>query len=309
MFFAAGGTVVLMDRFDAGEALRLIQKHRLNATFGVPLMLRDLMDSPEFAAADLTSLRLIAYGAQDPTDMMAEVRSAFEARGAGSTATGLDLIHIYGLTEGGPFIAALPPEYSSTDPESIGFPVPGVQVSLQDDEGNEVPDGEPGEICVRSPAVMTRYWRNPEATEAAFRNGWLLTGDIAFCGDGGLLYVVDRKKETIRSAGENVYPKEVEREVLAHPKVRDVAVLGVADDRWDERVVAIVELEPGTTLTLQELREFLRPRLAGFKCPKTLKIVDKIPKTDVGKTAKGVLRETYGGAFARQKAKQAKTTT
>ncbi|HEY8467002.1 MAG TPA: AMP-binding protein [Solirubrobacterales bacterium] len=286
-YFLVGGGAVVLPKFDAEEALAQIQLHRCNGMWAVPLMLRQIIESPSFASADLSSVKLIAYSAYDPSELMIRVLEAFRDRGAKDVRLG----HGYGLTEGGPFVTVLRPEEAEQDPASVGTPVPGLRVALLDADGNEVPRGEVGEVCVRSSGIMEGYWHRPDATADAFRDGWLHTGDLGRINELGHLQIVDRQKDMIRTAGENVFAKEVEMVLMEHPAVLDCAVIGRKDERYDERVTAVIVVSD--EVTEDELREFARERMARFKVPKEFIYVDSIPKTSAGKTAKAELRKRY----------------
>lgn len=286
-YFLVGGAAVILPQFDGGEAVRALERHRGNGMWAVPLMLRQMIEAPEFARADLASVNLIAYSAFDPSGLMLTVLKAFRERGASSVR----IAHGYGLTEGGPFVTILRPEQAEQDPSSVGTPVPGVRVSLLDESGHPVPRGEIGEVCVRSSGVMAGYWNKPDETAEAFRDGWLHTGDLGRINEYGHLQIVDRKKDMIRTAGENVFAKEVESVLMEHPAVADCAVIGRYDERYDESVVAVVVIEKEASD--DELRAFARGQLAGFKVPREFIRVDSIPKTSAGKIAKANLRKQY----------------
>lgn len=286
-YFFVGGATVVLPHFDAGDAVRLIERHRVNGMWAVPLMLQQMIESPAFGGADLASLELIAYSAYDPSELMSSVLARFRERGADS----LRIAHGYGLTEGGPFVSILRPEEAERDPASVGTPVPGVRVALLDANGRAVARGEVGEVCVRSAGVMAGYWNRPEDTAELFRGGWLHTGDLGRINDHGHLQIVDRKKDMIRTAGENVFAKEVESVLLEHDAITDCAVIGRRDDRYEERVVAIVVAS--NEASDDQLTDFARERLAGFKIPREIIRVDSLPKTSAGKTAKADLRKQY----------------
>src|SRR5689334_4104080 len=284
-YFMHGGAAVVMERFDADEAVALIERHRCNGTWATPLVLRQLIETPRFATSDMSSMRLIAFGAFDPSDVMTRVGEAFRERGA----TELAFAHVYGLTEAG-YVTVLRPEESKGRLHSVGKPVAGVKVALLDDEMNPVVPGEPGEICVQSVGLMAGYLNGPEETARAFDRGWLHTGDIGRVDAEGYLYIVDRKKDMIRTGGENVFAKEVEETIITHPGVKDCAVIGLPDADYDERVVAIVVTEDGDGVTEDDIVRHVRERIAGFKSPREVHFVDQLPKTAAGKTAKHELK-------------------
>ena len=288
-FLLMGGTVILLREFDPGVVLDLLARHRVSVVLGVPTMLHALITHERFPATDVSSVRLLYYGAYDPSGIMDRTADAFGAR-EGKVA----FAHTYGLTEAGPFVTWCPPADVFARWGSIGRAMPGVDVALLDDDGNEVAPGEPGEICVRGPR-MSGYWRNDEATAAALAGGRLHTGDIAVADADGFLTIVDRKKDMIRTGGQNVWSKEVEDCLAHHPGVVDAAVIGVQDPVFEEQVVAVVvPREAGTPELADDLAAFVRERLAGYNTPRRVEFVDEFPRTAVGKVRKHVLRERFG---------------
>jgi acyl-CoA synthetase (AMP-forming)/AMP-acid ligase II len=261
-----GCTVHLHDSFDADAVAADIENHRVTTTQVVPTMVSWLLDA---APRDLSSLRLIWYAsAPMPVELLRRGLERF----------GPIFIQGYGQTESGPLATVLPP--ADHDPESerlgsAGRAVPGVEVRIDD-----------GEICIRSPWLMSGYWRAPELTAETLQDGWLRTGDLGRIDDLGYLYVVDRKKDMIISGGENIYPREVEEVLFAHPGVREAAVIGVPDEVWGESVRAVVVGD----VVPEELIAFCRARLAGYKCPKSVELRAELPKTPSGKVLKRELR-------------------
>jgi long-chain acyl-CoA synthetase len=282
-----GASALLVERFDPVESLRLAERHRCTILFGAPPMFVAWLDVPE-GDIDLSSVRLAVSGA---APLPGEVMEAFSRR------FGISIWEGYGLTETSPAVTtnALGP---APKPSSIGLPLPGVEVRLEDDQGEEVVEGDPGEIVVRGPNVFKGYWGREEDTEAAFREGWFRTGDVAYRDEEGYLFLVDRKKDLVIVSGFNVYPKEVEEVLAAHPKVAEAAVVGIPDDRTGEAVKALVVPEPGATVTEDELVEYCRGYLARFKCPRVVEFVDELPKHATGKVLRRALRgeEILGGA-------------
>lgn len=287
LYFMQFGSAVIVDRFEPKTAIEAIALHRCNGMFGVPVVLRQMVESPAWTGADLSSMRLIAYANYDPSSYILKVVDALRERGAKS----IGIANAYGLSESGPYITILRPEDALERPRSIGTPVPGARVALLDEHMNEVAPGAIGEICVRTPAVMSGYLNRPEATEAAFAGGWLHTGDLGRVDDDGFLHLVDRQKDMIRTGGENVYAKEVENVLVEHPGVRECAVIGLPDDDYGERVVAVVVLQDEETGDGAELTAFVRSRIAGFKTPREIVFVSSLPKTPAGKIQKHVLRQ------------------
>ncbi|MPY80168.1 MAG: AMP-binding protein [Actinophytocola sp.] len=288
-FLLVGAKVILLREFDVDTVLPLLARHRVSVILGVPTMLHALITHTDFADTDTSSVRLLYYGAYDPSGIMDRTADAFGAREGR-----IQMAHTYGLTEAGPFVTWCPPADVFQRWGSIGRAMPGVDLALLDDNGNEVPRGEPGEICVRGPR-MIGYWRNEEASREALAGGWLHTGDVAVADADGFLTIVDRKKDVIRSGGQNVWSKEVEDCLAQHPSVAEAAVIGLPDSVYEEQVVAIIvpSGQPEPQLA-EELTTFVRTNLAGYNTPKSVHFVAEFPRTAVGKIQKHVLREQFG---------------
>ena len=294
LFLLVGARVVLLRQFDATEVLRLIPQERVSVVLGVPTMLHDLLAHPQFETTDKSSVRLVYYGAYDPSGIMRRTAEVF-----GAEDGRVEMAHTYGLTEAGPFVTLCRPNELFKHWGSIGRPVPGVEVELQDDDGNPVAPGQPGEICVRGPR-MSGYWNNPEASATALAGDWLHTGDVAIADEEGFLFIVDRKKDMIRSGGQNVYSKEIEDCLQEHAAVAEAGVIGVPDPRYEESVLAVVVLRPGNEPdeTMEdELRRHVRTSLAGYNTPRQFQFVDQLPRNAVGKIQKHLLRDEYGSMF------------
>lgn len=287
LYFMQRGAAVIAERFEPESAVQQIERHRCNGMFGVPLVMRQMVESKAWPKSDMSSMQLIAYANYDPSTLILKVVEAFRERGAER----IKIANAYGLTEGGPYICINRPEDSLEQPLSIGIPVPGVQVALLDDAMREVPRGEIGEICVRSPALMSGYLNRPEATAEAFAGGWLHTGDLGRVDEKGFVHLVDRKKDMIRSAGENIFAKEVELTLIAHPQVRDCAVFGVPDADYGERVVAAVVTEETAPVDAEDLIRYVRSSIAGFKAPRQIIFMDELPKTPAGKIKKHEIKK------------------
>ena len=273
-----GGQIVLMPAFDPGQALKLIADYRVTTMFGVPAMFLFMSQVPEFEAADLSSLRyLICGGAPVPETLITRYGQR-----------GIAFVQGYGLTETSPLALVLRTEEVSVKVGAAGHAVlPLSDVRLVDAQNNAVAPGERGEICVRGPQVMAGYWNNREATnEVIDADGWFHTGDIGQADEDGYVYVVDRLKDMVITGGENVYPAEVETVLYSHPAIAEVAVLGTPHQQWGEAVTAVVALNSGAALTLDELREFARDKLAGYKIPLRLEFVDALPRNPAGKVLK-----------------------
>ncbi len=261
-----GATVVLERAFDAARCLRLLEVKRITTMMGVPAIYLFLAQEPGFADADLSHLRrAVVGGAPMPESLLA----TWEERG-------VSIVQGYGLTEAAPNVLCLPPEDAARKAGWAGKPYPYVEVDLS----------EEGELLVRGPNVFPGYWRNPEATEAAFRDGWLLTGDVAERDDEGNYRILDRVKDMYISGGENVYPAEVESVLHEHAAVMEAAVLGVPDERWGEAGIAVVVADA----TEGELLEHCRARLAKFKVPRAVVFVQELPRSGMNKVLKDELR-------------------
>lgn len=283
-----GGEVVLHRHFDPGEALDAIPRHGVTTMFGVPAMFLFMSQHPGFDAADLSSVRmLICGGAPVPEPLL----RLYESRG-------MPIQQGYGLTETSPTVTFLMAEHGLAKLGSAGTPPMFTEVRIVDEDG--APVAEPdvrGEVCVRGPSVMAGYWNRPDATaEAIDAEGWFHTGDVGYLDADGFLFIADRVKDMVISGGENVYPAEVESVLYQHPAVAEVAVIGLPDERWGEAVTAIVALAPGASLTLDELRDFGREALAGYKLPTRLHLVDVLPRNPAGKVLKYELRGTHAAS-------------
>lgn len=292
-FLIMGAHVVLYAQFDAGLVIEGIQRHRQTVMLTMTIMIQQVMDHPDFAAADLSSLRLMFFGAYDPSGIMMRAADTFGAhRGE------IEMVHVYGITEGGSIVTACPADRVFEKWGSVGRAIPGNELRL-DDEGREVGVGEPGEILVRGP-IMSGYWRREKETAEALAGGWLHTGDIGVADDEGFIRIVDRKKDMIRSGGQNVYSKEVEDCLVQHEDVRSAAVIGLPDPTHEEQVCAVV-VPTGPHVDRERLPErlmvFVRQRLAGYNTPRRVIVVDELPTNTQGKTRKSVLRESYGSMF------------
>jgi long-chain acyl-CoA synthetase len=277
----AGGTMVMMPRFDPGIALGLIQKHRVNLFGGVPTMYFALLHHSKSDRYDLTSLELcISGGSAMPVDVM----KAFDEK------HGVNILEGYGLSETSP-VASFNVLDHPKKPGSIGLPIRGVEFRLTDDTGNVV--AEPmvrGEICIKGHNVMKGYYNSPEATAEVMKAGWLATGDIAYRDADGYYFIVDRKKDMVIRGGYNVYPREVEDVLCDHPAVMEAAVIGVPHARHGEEVKAILVLKPEHRVTPEELIAYCKERLAAYKYPRIVEFRETLPKTITGKILKRELR-------------------
>ncbi|MGZ8178978.1 acyl-CoA synthetase [Williamsia sp. SKLECPSW1] len=287
---ALGGEIVVMDHPDVGEFLELVARHRITHTFLPPTVIYMVLAHDALDATDLSSLQCFWYGAAPiSTSRLAE---ALDRIGP--------MAQLFGQSEAPMMISTLSPaEHRLPDGtihherlSSAGFPSPLVTVAVLDEDGRVLPAGTRGEVCVRGPLVMAGYYRNPEATAAASTHGWHHTGDIGFLDDDGLLHVVDRAKDMIITGGFNVYSAEVEQALMAHDAVRDCAVVGLPDEKWGERVTAVVLLNDGDPPTPQELTAFVKARIGSVKAPKQIEVWTDLPRSTVGKILKTDIRST-----------------
>jgi acyl-CoA synthetase (AMP-forming)/AMP-acid ligase II len=256
-------------------------------------MLQVCLSEPDCAGTDFSSLRTIVYGGSPiPRPVLETALRTF----------GCGFAQIYGLTETGNTAVCLRPD-DHLRPElhhAAGRPYPGVRIAIVDAEGRALGPGAIGEICIASPANMLGYWNRPEATAAVLRDGFVHTGDAGYVDAAGYVFVCDRLKDMICTAGENVYPAEVESVLCAHPAVAEAAVIGVPDERWGELVKAIVVLRPGMAATAAELLAAARTQIADFKVPRSIDFASVLPRTPSGKIQKHVLREPYWAGRSRR---------
>ena len=276
------GLGVLMRWFEPQAFLDLIQEHELQIAAVVPTMLQLLLSQP-LEEYNLTSLQYVTSGG---APLAKETAEEFIRR-----VPSVSIRQGYGLTETAALISSNP--IGRERAGSVGLPVPGTEVRILDDLGGEVPAGEVGEICARSPGVMQGYWQAPEITAEALRDGWLHTGDLGYQDEDGYLYIVDRKKDLIIRGGFNVYPRDIEDALVEHPAVQTAGVVGRSDPRHGEEVVAFVALHPGAELTGEELVGWARERIGGYKYPREVVIVDSVPLTPVGKVDRKALRTRH----------------
>ena len=282
--------------FTPAEFFRIAGTHRPTATTLVPTMIIMLLSDPGFAAADLSSLRLVNFGASPmAVEWIERMAKAFPDA---------DFANCYGLTETAPDLTYFDPHelraaIASGDRDgpvaSVGKPSPGIEIRIVDGDGNDVPDGEPGELLARGANIMKGYLNLPEETARALRGGWLHTGDIARIDGEGYVYLLDRSKDMVISGGENVYSAEVEAALHQHPDVHEAAIIGVPDQRLGEAVFAVIVPRPGATPSEDEIVAHCRGRIGGYKIPRRMAFVDAMPKSAMGKILKGELRRIYGG--------------
>ncbi|MCJ8505166.1 o-succinylbenzoate--CoA ligase [Kocuria flava] len=283
-----GATLVLESRFEPGRVLELIERHRVTWLSGVPTTYQMLCEHPDWALTDLSSLRKLTCGG---SAVPMRVLDAYEDRGLAFTAS-------YGMTETSPGATNLPAARSREKAGSSGLPHFFSDVRVVGPDGSPAAPGETGEILLSGPNVITEYWNRPDAA-GSFEDGWFHSGDLGHLDADGFLFVSDRMKDMIISGGENVYPAEVEAAILELPAVAAVAVIGVPDEKWGEVPHAVVVPREGHDLTAEALQEHLAGRLARYKVPKTLTLVDEMPRTASGKIRKNVLRSELRPEVAR----------
>jgi fatty-acyl-CoA synthase len=281
--FQCRGVNILIQSFDPDLILDLIAREGVTLFFGVPTMFQMLIESAKFSSTDFSKIRFMVSGG---APLSRDIAETFKSQKS------IRIWEGYGLTEVGPnnFLA-------NGKPGTIGHPMPGVDVKIVDSDGKEVNSGEEGEILLRGPHACAGYWNQPDASAKAFKDGWFRTGDLGQMDEDGHYSIVGRLKDMIISGGANIYPAEIERAIEAHPSVVGAAVIGVPDSKWGEVGKAIVELQAGASLTLEELHAFLSERLGKFKLPKYLAVVETLPRTPAsGKVQKFILKEEHGQA-------------
>jgi long-chain acyl-CoA synthetase len=290
----AGGTHVIMPRFDPDLALDLIEREAVTHTLLVPTMLAAAAHAQLARPRDVSSLRYLSHGASPiSVETLRLTRQAFPDA---------ELLHVYGTTEATPITTLLPHEERILDTprvHSCGQPAVGVEVRVVDSDGAGLPPGAVGELTVRSPSVMAGYWQKQEQTAEVMRGEWYVTGDLGYADENSFIYLVDRAKDMIVSGGENIYSTEVENALSSHPAVEEVAVFGVPDPRWGESVYAVVVCR--TDATPDELIEHCRTRIARFKVPRHIELrTDSLPKSAAGKILKRDLRDPHWAGQATQ---------
>ena len=279
-----GACVILHRSFDPGHALADIAKYRVSTMFGAPAMFLFMAQQEAFADTDLTSLKMLIVGAAPVPKSLLDIY----------TARNVLLNQGYGLTETAPLVTFLMSQYIDSKLGSAGKPGLFGEIRIAGADNKPLAQGEVGEILYRGPNVMKGYWNRPEATaEAIDAEGWFHTGDAGLIDEDGFLFISDRVKDMVISGGENVYPAEVESVLYEHPAIAEVAIIGLADEKWGEAVTAVVALNAGATLSLEELRAFADGKLARYKLPLLLHLVDALPRNPAGKVLKFELRERY----------------
>ncbi len=284
-----GGHAVVLKSggFSIRRVLEIVQKRKVTDLFLFPFMIYELaqLEEQEAAGYDLSSLKRILSGG-DPL-------LPWATRTLQQRHPWIEIIQVYGLTEGTPIAACSTGEETLQHPESVGRPMPFTEISLRNDEGKMVPGGDQGEIWIRSPVVCSGYWQRPDANRETFVDGWCRTGDLGRLTDNGLLCIAGRKKDMIRTGGENVYPTEVEDILMRHPDIREVAVIAVPDAKFIESVCAVIVPKAGAGLDRDAVIGHCRQHLAGYKCPKHVVMAEELPRTPSGKLMKYKLREKH----------------
>jgi acyl-CoA synthetase (AMP-forming)/AMP-acid ligase II len=296
---ARGGTVVVLSKPDPVLLLEAIAKHRVTEFFLPPTVIYRLLDIPGIEQQDFSSLKYFLYGAAPMS--VEKLKRAIEVFGP-VMAGG------YGQTEAAASISSITPAEHFVDGKiapderlsSVGRPNPLIRVEIMNDQGEVLPQGETGEICVRGDLVMKGYHKAPDKTAETIIDGWLHTGDIGHLDAEGYLHITDRKKDMIISGGFNVYPSEVEQVIWAHPAVQDCAVVGVPDEKWGEAVKAVVELNAGQSVSEEELVSLCKEKLGSVRAPKSVEFVVALPRSTVGKVLKKDLREQYWQGLQRK---------
>ena len=296
-----GRRIVLMRQFDAEEWLRLVASQRVTHAFLVPTMLKHVLDRPALATTDLSSLRVLSYGAAPmPLGVIRRAIEAFPPQ--------VQFINAFGQTETTSTVTMLGPddhrlEGSPSEIErklqrlaSIGRPLPDVEVAILDSDGRALPAGAVGEIAIRTERVMRGYYGQDDATRLTLQDGWLRTRDLGWMDDDGYVFLAGRASDLIIRGGENIAPAEVELALASHPAVEEVAVFGVPDEDWGERVAAAVVLRPVSEISAEALIEHTRQRLASFKKPEVIFFVKQLPKSPLGKVVRRELRAFVGGS-------------
>jgi acyl-CoA synthetase (AMP-forming)/AMP-acid ligase II len=289
-----GSKAVILREINPYHILDLIEQQKIRHGFLVPAVILMLVQIPNIRSRDFSSFHIMAYGASPIAESL--LLEAVEIFGCKFT-------QVYGLTETTGAATYMLPE--AHDPKmgklrSCGIPYPNAEIKCIDGKGDEVPQGEVGEIIIKSKFVMKGYWKRPEATENAIRNGWFYSGDVGYFDADGYLYIHDRLKDMIVSGGENVYPAEVENGLFGYPGIADVAVIGVPSERWGEAVKAILVLSPDANFIEKEFIAYAKTKIAGYKCPKSVDIVNVLPRNASGKVLRRQLREPYWKNSERQ---------
>ena len=282
-----GAKAIILREIHPVHILDLIEQQKIRHGFLVPAVILMLTQTPGVRERDFSSYKIMSYGASPIAEsLLLEAADIF----------GCQFTQVYGLTETTGGATYMLPE--AHDPKrgklrSCGVPYPGTEIKCVDENGNDVPQGDVGEILIKSGFVMKGYWNRPEATAEAIQDGWFRTGDAGYFDDEGFLYIHDRVKDMIVSGGENIYPAEVENALFGHPDIVDVAVIGVPDDKWGEAVKAIIVPKPEHSPSADDIIAYAKTRIAGYKCPKSVDVTEALPRNASGKVLRRHLREPY----------------
>jgi long-chain acyl-CoA synthetase len=284
-----GATIYVRRGFDAAGLLEQIETERITQIFGLPMMYREMLDHPDIATRDLSSLRRALYAmAPMPEPQLRRCIEIF----------GCEFYLLFGQTEMSPTATLFRPEHQLSHPGAAGTPVVNVQAAIMDADGGLLPQGEQGEIAYRGPHTMTGYLDNPEATADAFAHGWFHSGDVGYFDTDGILWFSDRRKDVIKSGGENVASIEVEKAVYAaNPDVAEVVVVGLPHERWTEAITAVVVPKPGKQIDERALLDDMRKLIDRYKVPKAVIVADQLPRTSTGKIQKNVIRKNFSGYY------------
>lgn len=280
-----GATSIFLEKFDPVRILEMIEKEKITRLGNPPTAYKMLLQVPNIKNYDLSSVKFVASGSEMmPDETRNQLKKIFPGAG---------IVENYGMTETCAGISSRREIFTESKPYSVGIPHPFVRVRVVDNQGRDVAPGEAGEIIVSGPNIMKEYYKNPEQTAKAIRDGWLHTEDIGRFDEDGFLYVIERKHHMIISGGENIYPKEVEEILYKHPKILEAAVFGLPDEIWGQKVCAAIVLKPGEQLSSEEVIEFCRENLASFKKPKVVYFVKTLPKNPIGKILRSVLKKQF----------------
>lgn len=287
--FRVGGSTVIFDSFQLKLLLKEIERAQPTFMFAIPSVFITMLDYPQLRDYDFSSLKSIVYGAAPmPVEVIHRLHDLF----------GSNLHNAYGQTETSSAISRLLPEFALSKAGSVGTPLKGVEITILDDDDRPVPRGIMGEICVRGPNIFLEYYKMPGTAAKKLRGGWHHTGDLGSLDEEGFLYIGDRKDDLIISNGEKIFPKEVEEVLFAHPGVRDAAVVGVPDRVKGQVIAAFVVTKAGRELTAASVRRFCRERMASYKVPRYVRVVERIPRNPSGKTLRHRLRQAHDGSEA-----------
>ena len=295
MAMSSGIRAIVQEEFTPDGVLDAFEQG-ITRLFIVPAALQMVVQHPRAKTTDMSAVKYVLYGAAPiPLDLLREAVKTIPAAG---------FLQCYGMTETTGTIAALPPEDHDLDGnermKSAGKAVPGVELKVIGEDGEELPRGQVGELVCKSPSNMAGYWNLPDATQASLIDGWMHTGDAAYMDDDGYVFIQDRMKDMIISGGENVYPAQVESAIYGHPAIAEVAVIGVPDDTWGEAVKACVVAKPGHEVDEASIIAWTKERLAGFKVPKSIDVIEMMPRNASGKILRKDLRAPYWEGRERQ---------